>query len=365
MAGSPGFRMVGMTTNPQSDRSGTSLHHSEPRRRRFLLLSAAISAAAASAAFAQCPSAPTNVTVTRSYCGDATISFTLNGPTVGVDIRRGLVGAELANSILIGSVPTNLTTTGTLSFTELSSNPDKSYTYWAVAHGSELFCNATFASHPVVSEGPALTTSRLVASAGCNGVMLVWEPDPEASSYDITYRSSSGSHVIIAHVNAGVPPIFQDTTGTPGTIYDYRVFANLSCGRRASTIAQVMFPGAPVNHKLDYEIASAGTTSVTLSPPIDPLGSVGIWNWKRGEVPIAPSAKHQLDPFTGTLTITKVGLADADAYTVTRTTCFGSPVVAQVALVVTKPCLADTNDSGVITVQDLFDYLELFFSGCP
>jgi len=28
-------------------------------------------------------------------------------------------------------------------------------------------------------------------------------------------------------------------------------------------------------------------------------------------------------------------------------------------------CRADFNDSGDVTVQDLFDYLAAFFSGCP
>ena len=46
-------------------------------------------------------------------------------------------------------------------------------------------------------------------------------------------------------------------------------------------------------------------------------------------------------------------------------TCAGPLTAEAVTTVIIDRCPADFNLSGSVTVQDLFDYLDLWFAGCP
>jgi len=91
--------------------------------------------------------------------------------------------------------------------------------------------------------------------------------------------------------------------------------------------------------------------------------------WKRGATTLAdgPSAGGGVvsGATTAALTITNVGLADAGDYRTIVTNACGTQTSSLAALTVEVGCPADFNQSGEITVQDIFDFLAAYFAGDP
>jgi hypothetical protein len=65
------------------------------------------------------------------------------------------------------------------------------------------------------------------------------------------------------------------------------------------------------------------------------------------------------------LSFNPVRESDAGLYVAVPGTNCIVPQQTQVGLIVKKRCPADFNASGLVTVQDVFDFLEAFFSTCP
>ncbi len=69
---------------------------------------------------------------------------------------------------------------------------------------------------------------------------------------------------------------------------------------------------------------------------------------------------------SATLTITGAGFADEGPYRVAVSNGCPEPTLSDPALLtIDNPCPADFNESGVVSVQDIFDFLEAYFAGDP
>jgi len=94
------------------------------------------------------------------------------------------------------------------------------------------------------------------------------------------------------------------------------------------------------------------------------------YQWKRNGVALANNG-HFSGATTTTLTINPIydpgtgpNWTDAGAYSCTATNVCGSATSADINLTV-QVCGADFNNSGTVSVQDIFDFLAAYFAGCP
>ena len=94
------------------------------------------------------------------------------------------------------------------------------------------------------------------------------------------------------------------------------------------------------------------------------------YQWRRNNVNLINNG-HFSGVTTNTLTINSVydpgtgpDWTDAGAYTCIVTNLCGSTSTGNINFTVLV-CAADFNQSGIISVQDIFDFLAAYFVGCP
>jgi hypothetical protein len=115
-----------------------------------------------------------------------------------------------------------------------------------------------------------------------------------------------------------------------------------------SIATQPSVVNAACNATVQFSVSATG--SGTLS-----------YAWKRNTIALADNARIS-GATTTTLTITGTTRADPGSYTVTITNSCGATTSNAAALNV---CIADYNCSGIPDVQDIFDYLNAWFTADP
>jgi hypothetical protein len=120
-------------------------------------------------------------------------------------------------------------------------------------------------------------------------------------------------------------------------------------------------------HPASQSVYSGNTATFTVM--VSATGAP-TYRWHKDGLPLNNSARFS-GVFTPTLTINPVarqgsepGWTDAGQYTCVATNVCGS-VASNIATLTTPICAADFNVSGTISVQDIFDFLAAYFSGCP
>lgn len=109
--------------------------------------------------------------------------------------------------------------------------------------------------------------------------------------------------------------------------------------------------------------------SVTFTANATAVGAPS-YRWYRNNVALNNSARFS-GVYTPTLTINPVARqgseadwTDAGVYHCRATNVCGS-ANSNPATLTTPVCIADANNSGTVTIQDLFDFLAAYFAGCP
>ncbi len=212
---------------------------------------------------------------------------------------------------------------------------------------------------------PASSLINFSATGQCNGIRLTWAFSPLNASGLRFLRTATGVPNYTFFATLPATSIF-DATAAPGITYTYAATPfNTTCGDSgASTDTAAIVPLsspallAPVRTlpgqtaHLSASLAGAAATPVT-------------YEWKRNGAIVANSGRIS-GATSGTLNITSARPEDSDIYTVTATAtnCTGT-ATSTIALVVPNTCPADFNLSGGLEVQDIFDYLNAWFAGCP
>jgi fibronectin type 3 domain-containing protein len=190
------------------------------------------------------PNPPANLTGTAISCQQITLSWSV--PPGNIPINSYL--------LFQGSAPANLTQTGQLSGTTLSSSvyqltPGTTYYFGVEAVSSGLV--SPMATVAVTTLAPPSTPTNLVATpASSVRVGLTWSASTGGmpiASYHV-YRGSSASN--LAQISATTATSFTDTTVSPATTYYYAVQATDTGGDlspMSSTVTAVVpaLPAAP------------------------------------------------------------------------------------------------------------------------
>ncbi|HMN40333.1 MAG TPA: PQQ-dependent sugar dehydrogenase [Phycisphaerales bacterium] len=136
------------------------------------------------------------------------------------------------------------------------------------------------------------------------------------------------------------------------------------CSIYTGTIYKLVpYPCLPVVDVQPLPQSQAETTTLQLrvmGAGADPL----TFQWFKGVQPLADDARIQ-GSLTPTLTITQAGIADSGDYSVVLTSPCGSTPSDPVAVTVYVCIHADFNQSGTLTVQDIFDFLNGWFAAVP
>lgn len=318
-------------------------------------------------AYGQCPAAPTGLAVEIGRCGNR-LSFTLNGPTVGVRIyRENSLIPNFDNAQLIGTVPTSVLDRGQFQFVD-NSRPIGFMNYWAVAQGAPAFCNQSFPSEPFVvfNNGNTGFLGFLSVTPLCGRVHLSWPGTFDDLRYNLYRSASFGTQGELIAANLVDESFFVDSSGTPGTQYFYTLQLTKCDGNTiASAQTQGVYPGPPsVVFPFSYTFVNAGENA-ELTNTIRAVGTPGTWVWERIDGGPANADRMSVNASTGHAELADVRPSDTGEYRVKFVSSCSSEVSAQVALVVRgNACPADFDGSGAIGVNDIFAFLSAWFAGC-
>ena len=167
------------------------------------------------------PTSPVNVSASRGTQSDRI--------TITWDSVPNATSYEIYRSVFDQTIPSNPHTTvsGTNSYIDTTVTSNEVHNYWIKAinsHGESLF--SEIATGFKASGNPPLTPDGLIASNGAYGdkVRLRWNRSLRYGSYTI-YRSTTSGGFGTA-IGTTDKEVWDDTTGTPGTVYYYRVRAS-------------------------------------------------------------------------------------------------------------------------------------------
>lgn len=208
-------------------------------------------------------------------------------------------------------------------------------------------------------------TGTRATVTGCNAVTITWDSQPGITQYRVQRQYNFAVSTIATL--PGTSATFTDTTGVPGTSYRYFVRADSACAgsTEIGAVSDVIFPGQPtVVTQPCATIVDAGTSG-TLEfaflhdqPVLSPT-----YQWFKDNVPLTLGGR--ISSSGASLRFSSFLSTDVGSYTVRLETECGIAYSTRVLAVRPNRCRADFNDSGSVSVQDLFDYVSAFFAGCP
>jgi hypothetical protein len=147
----------------------------------------------------------------------------------------------------------------------------------------------------------------------------------------------------------------------------FLVYATPLAGPQATTSTCACTAPSFSLHPLSQSVYSGNTATFTVN--VSATGTP-TYQWYRNGVPLTNSARFS-GVNTTTLTISPVARqgsewtwTDAGQY-VCRATNLCGVADSNPATLTTPICGADFNMSGIISVQDIFDFLAAYFAGCP
>lgn len=180
------------------------------------------------------------------------------------------VGSGVANYLIYrgttsgGEDATPLATIsgGSLSYTDNAATPDVPYYYKVKASnsfGTSEYSNEATGTATSETPGTPSAPQNLLATPGKGKVTLTWQAPASDGGSPITgykvYRSSGGTPTLLNTLGASTLT-YEDTTGTPGTVYSYSVVATNANGAGLET--------EPVNAASQENGGGGGTDNTML-----------------------------------------------------------------------------------------------------
>lgn len=198
----------------------------------------------------------------------------------------------------------------------------------------------------------------------CGGVWLKWQPASHATSYLVT-RIHNG----VGQQWSTTQTWWFDATAPRDADLTYSVVGVNTCGPVAYSPGTAREPGEHstlrwLERPRSVRVQTGQT--VTLTARIDPASLPGAtFRWRRDGETLADDGRIS-GVLTPTLTILDARPSDTDLYTlqVRRPGLSHRWEVAEAAVIIDPRCPADANLNGLLSVQDLFDYLNAYFTPC-
>lgn len=313
---------------------------------------------------AQCPQ-PVNLSVTNTGCTVALSWQNTPGAPAPVfwSVFRGLQ-SNGSDAALITSTSPSL-----FSYTDIPPARGVTYYYYirgAVLNGPCLTANLNSAILP----GKLLSVpiSGLgVQSQNCSSITIRWDAFPDAQSFSILRQevgASGGS--VIGTAPAG-STTYTDSTAAPGQSYFYGVEPNTPCvpnpstgGVQVTMYRAVQADAAPVSAVRN--VGESVTFNFNFSGAVPGVNTFFGIRKDGFNLPTNPRIFYGVNQ--SSITITNIQPEDEGEYVSTLGNACGT-ATQRAVLAVRNPCRADFNASGTATVQDVFDFLTAWFSGCP
>jgi len=308
---------------------------------------------------AQCPpAAPVNLVAVPGAC-NALITWTPppGGGVLNYFVYRGTT-ATFAGAQLVGATPLTAL---------LDVPPSGSFDnfYWVRSMPYPTACAQLGAI-----AGPAVCKVRtvdppVVTAISCAAARVSWPLLRDAHRYSVRryYRNPSGNLVLDGTLDgsATVPP-FIDTSGIPGARYSYVVFPESNCGGSMYGYpTEAVFPASLSIEAVGAYVSVGGTATLTAVVPSSDPGITFRWFYNGNA--LVNSSRYS-GVTTTQLRISGAIPADEGTYTVVGNSTCGTDAATAVLAVAPPPCPADFNQTGGLTVQDLFDFLAAYFRGC-
>lgn len=210
-----------------------------------------------------------------------------------------------------------------------------------------------------------------VVESTCTGIRITWQPAWDNTSWRLVRVDTNNSARL---VDLGTIPrtttTYFDTDVTPGNRCIYALQINSSCSTTSGAVGTQPVRAGPWSsaaaRSASVNVGQSATLSVVNpSASGEAITSPSPTNlvWTRNNLPLADGTKYS-GTTTQTLTINNARLEDAGVYTLAGQNACGS-FFFDAVLGVTQRCRADFNQSGAVSVQDIFDYLSAYFAGCP
>lgn len=322
-----------------------------------------------------CGNPPTNVVAASSVCTTETVISWTN------PVSSGLVFPKVwRNSDANFATATLIYNPGLGGATAFADGPlvtNTNFFYWVGADLVGCSGSAGVTQAPIVGplQAGVFSLNNYPAPqvvAECDGMRITWQPAWDATGFRVARVSGNDpSSAEFFNVPVGSPTSFLDTTAHPGNEYLYGVFPNGACGDATGANVNGYVRAGPLANAAGQSSAAqvGGLVQLSVRNPLDTLQPITIpaplwYQWTRNGVPIVNAGRFSGNG-TDTLSIASVRLEDAGEYTLSVQRVCGGTLNVPVVLAVTQPCRADFNQSGAVSVQDVFDYLTAFFSGCP
>ena len=317
-------------------------------------------------AHAQCPQ-PVNFTATNTGCFVRLRWQNTPGAPQPVfwSVYRGLQ-PNASDAVLIDS-------RGAGTFEYFDARPQRGVTYYYYIRGSVLNGPCAIANlNSSIVPGmllPVPMTSLALRSQDCSGITLAWDAFPDAQSFTIVRKLATDIvESVIATAPAGSTS-YTDTTAVPGSTYFYGVLVNTPCvpGPTTAGIQATMYravqTGAPPVSAI-RNIGESVTFNFNFNGAI-PAVSYFVAITRDGQgIDQSPRISYGVNQ--SSITITNIQPGDEGEYVCTVGNDCGVATQRAVLAVRQRPCRADFNNSGgPPTVQDIFDFLNAWFTGCP
>lgn len=148
------------------------------------------------------------------------------------------------------------------------------------AYGAVLLEPAGALPVPATPTGLSAVPREATWQQPYHAIGLAWT-DTSRTDYGFRVERSPAGQNAWADIARVIGPVYEDTTGTPGAAYDYRVRAVGLAGDSApSTTARATFPGTPVDTTAPTATfvtpADGATVSGTVTIVVDTIDNVGV-----------------------------------------------------------------------------------------
>lgn len=217
----------------------------------------------------------------------------------------------------------------------------------------------------VTSQAAPGTPNEVAVTGNCAGINVSWVYDQHGGlppAFTVLWTPASGGATQSVEL-PGTATSYVIANVVAGVSYAVRVHASNSCGEgeESAPVIAARAAAPAIVDQPESLLVSPGAAAVFEAAAAAP--SVA-YQWRRNGQPLVDDGRI-LGTRTNRLSIGAVKPEDAAMYDVVINdgSCTGASNGA--VLGVSMACRADFNNSGVVTVQDLFDFLEAFFGGCP
>ncbi len=302
------------------------------------------------------------------------------GNTCAVELRwSNLAGAPTPTSWVVmrgtaadGSDATAIATLdgGVMTYTDVpSAGVVHAYFVRSVALLGQCFGAVNTSAVVTGQRSPLSVVNLRVETVDCGSARVAWDMPPGVEWVQVWLENDGTSQIVENYWTQGGAAAFANLT--PATEYVCYLQAWSTCGGYGDWTQTVFVTPASATSAGDGVAAFkrvGETVTLTFPVQVNVAGGAGGFATVRRNGQVITSAtgggRITVSPLGTAVTIAGVRSEDEGEYVWEMVTGCGT-VSSRVVLAVARGCIADADESGAVSVQDLFAYLAAYFAGCP